>query len=84
MTIDQALDIGREAMMVALIISLPILMAGLIVGLVLSLLQAVTQLQEQTLTFVPKIVAMVAAAVITLPWMAQKMLEYAARMLGPF
>jgi flagellar biosynthetic protein FliQ len=84
MTVDQALDLGREAMMVALMLSAPMLLAGLVVGLVLSLLQAVTQLQEQTLTFVPKIVAMVAVAVLTMPWMAQKILEYSAKLFGPF
>lgn len=84
MTVDQALDLGREAMMVALMLSAPMLVVGLVVGVVLSLLQAVTQIQEQTLTFVPKIVAMVAAAVLTMPWMAQKLLEYSARLFGPF
>ena len=84
MTIDQALDLGREAILVALLISAPILLAGMIVGLVLSLLQAVTQVQEQTLTFVPKIIAMAAVAVLTMPWMAQKLLEYSAKMFGPF
>ena len=84
MTVDQALEIGREVMLLALLISAPMLLTGLVVGLVLSLLQAVTQIQEQTLTFVPKIVAMVAAAILTLPWMVQKMLEYSAKMFGPF
>jgi flagellar biosynthesis protein FliQ len=84
MTEDQAIEIGRQAMMVALLISAPMLLAGLVVGLVLSLLQAVTQIQEQTLTFVPKIVAMVAAAVLTMPWMTQKLLEYSAKLFGPF
>lgn len=84
MTVDAALDMGREAMMVALLISAPMLLAGMIVGIILSLLQAVTQIQEQTLTFVPKIVAMVAAAVLTLPWMVQKLLEYSAKLFGPF
>ncbi|MDD4890291.1 MAG: flagellar biosynthesis protein FliQ [Phycisphaerae bacterium] len=84
MTVDLALDLGREAMMVALLLSAPMLVAGMVVGIVLSLLQAVTQIQEQTLTFVPKIVAMVAAAVLTMPWMAQKILEYSAKLFGPF
>jgi len=84
MTVDQALDIGRQALLVALMLALPMLMAGLVVGLVLSLLQAVTQIQEQTLTFVPKIVAMAVAAMLFLPWIAQKIVEYSARMLGPF
>jgi flagellar biosynthesis protein FliQ len=84
MGVEQALDIGREALLIGLLISSPMLLAGLVVGLVLSLLQAVTQIQEQTLTFVPKIIAMAVAAVVFLPWIAQKMLEYSARLFGPF
>jgi len=48
-----------------------------IVGIVVSLLQAVTQIQEQTLTFIPKIAAMFAAAVVLMPWISQRLLEYA-------
>lgn len=84
MGMDQALDVGREAVMIALLISAPMLLTGLVVGLVLSLLQAVTQIQEQTLTFVPKIVAMAIAGVLFLPWIAQRMLDYSARLFGPF
>jgi flagellar biosynthetic protein FliQ len=77
-----ALDLGRNAFLLALTAAAPILVAGMIVGLVISLVQAVTQLQEQTLTFVPKIVAMVAAAVYFIPWIATRMLEYAEQMFG--
>jgi flagellar biosynthetic protein FliQ len=84
MSVDQALDLGREALMLALLLSAPMLLTGLLVGLVISLLQAVTQIQEQTLTFVPKTVAMIAAAVLTMPWIAQRLLEYAAKLFGPF
>lgn len=81
MSLELALDLGRDAFLMALILSGPILVVGLIVGLVVSLLQAVTQLQEQTLTFVPKIIAMTAAAVIFVPWIATRMLEYTRDML---
>ena len=84
MTVEQALDLGREALIMAMLISAPMLMAGLVVGLVLSLLQAVTQLQEQTLTFVPKIIAMVIAAVLFMPWITQKLLDYSSKLLGPW
>jgi flagellar biosynthetic protein FliQ len=77
-----ALDLGRSAFLLALTAAAPILIAGMIVGLVISLIQAVTQLQEQTLTFVPKIVAMVTAAVYFIPWIATRMLEYAQQMFG--
>lgn len=81
MDLYDALDIGREAFYVTLSASAPILVVGMLVGLVLSIVQSVTQLQEQTLTFVPKIAAMVIAAVIFIPWIAQQMLEYTRRML---
>lgn len=72
----------REALMLTLLISAPILGIGLLVGLVISLLQAVTQVQEQTLAFVPKIIAMVLVAVLLLGWMGSQMSAFAERMFG--
>ncbi len=82
MEIDQALDLGREAFLLAFTVAAPILLIGLRVGLVVSLVQAVTQLHEQTLTFVPKILAMAGAAAFFIPWIASRMLEYAIGMFG--
>ncbi|MFM1833501.1 MAG: hypothetical protein RLZZ461_1817 [Planctomycetota bacterium] len=76
----EGLDIAREALLVALWISTPILVAGLVVGLVVSIGQAVTQIQEQTLSFVPKIAAMILVAVGLLGWIATQMLAFAERM----
>ena len=56
------------------------LVIGLVVGVIISLFQAVTQIQEQTLTFIPKIAAMVVALVVLMPWMGQHLIEYAAVM----
>ena len=72
----------REALMLTLLISAPILGIGLLVGLVISLLQAVTQVQEQTLAFVPKIVAMVLVAILLISWMGSQMAAFAERMFG--
>ena len=72
----------REALMLTLLISAPILGIGLLVGLVISLLQAVTQVQEQTLAFVPKIIAMVLVAVLLIGWMGSQMSAFAERMFG--
>jgi flagellar biosynthetic protein FliQ len=80
--IGQALDLGREAFMMALLTAAPILGIGLLVGLVISLFQAVTQLQEQTLTFVPKIAAMVVAAMYFIPWIATRMLLFTTAMFS--
>lgn len=82
MTPDQATDLLRHTLLLALIVSAPMLLIGLAVGVVVSLLQAVTQIQEQTLTFVPKITAMVVAAVLLMPWISHRLLEYAASMFA--
>ena len=82
MTVDHSVEIVRQAFMLALLIAAPVLAIGLIVGFIASLLQAVTQLQEQTLSFIPKMVAMLAGAIFLLPWMGQQLLEYARQMFG--
>lgn len=76
----EALDVVREAFTVILLISAPILVVGLVVGLVVSVLQAVTQIQEQTLVFVPKILSMVIAAIALLSWISTKLMEFSAEM----
>ncbi len=78
MELSNATDLVRQALTLALIISAPMLLIGLAVGIVVSLMQAVTQIQEQTLTFVPKITAMIAAAIILLPWIGQRLMDYTA------
>ena len=65
-----------------LIVATPIMAAGMVVGLVISLFQSLTQLQEQTLSFVPKIVAMVGIALVLVPWLATRLLAYAEVLLG--
>ncbi len=80
MDVPEAIDLGREAMMITLLISAPVLLSGMIVGLAVGLLQALTQIQEQTVAFVPKIVAMVLALSVTLPWVATRMLEFSAEL----
>ncbi|MBI1190845.1 MAG: flagellar biosynthesis protein FliQ [Tepidisphaera sp.] len=75
-----SLELVREALIMALKISAPILGAGLIVGLVISLVQTVTSIQDQTLSFVPKIVVMILAAALLIPWVAQRLIEYSAEL----
>ena len=82
MDMTEALDLGREALLLVLIVSAPVMGIGMIVGLVISLFQSMTQLQEQTLSFVPKIVAMVGLSLVLVPWLAAKLLAYAQEMLG--
>jgi len=80
MTVDQATELIRQALTLMLIVAAPLLLIGLFVGLVISLLQALTQIQEQTLTFVPKIAAMIIAAIVLMPWIGQHLLEYTTSM----
>lgn len=85
MSANEALDLGRNALLMVLIISAPIMGIGLFVGLLISLFQSMTQLQEQTLSFVPKIIAMVGVALVLIPWLAGRLLEYTRDLLGqPF
>jgi len=82
MGLDHAVELTRHALVLALLIAAPVLVIGLFVGFVASLLQAVTQLQEQTLSLIPKIIAMVVCTVLLLPWMGQHLLEYARQIFG--
>ena len=76
----QAVDLVRHTLIMALTISAPMLIIGLVVGIFVSLVQAVTQIQEQTLSFIPKIVAMVAAANLLMPCTAQRLMDYSREM----
>lgn len=79
MNLDQTtLELVREALIITLKIAAPILLAGIVVGLIISLLQSVTQIQDQTLAFVPKILVMVIALVVLLPWITMRLLDYSA------
>lgn len=73
---QDAIDLGREAVNVAMVVGAPVLLSGMAVALVVGLLQAVTQVQEQTVSFVPKLVAMVLVLSLTLPWLIQQMVQY--------
>jgi len=73
---DTVIQIGSEAIKMVLMISLPMLGVALVVGISISLFQAVTQIQEMTLTFVPKIIAVFAAIIIAAPWMTEKMVSF--------
>ncbi len=78
---QDAIDLVRQALLLALWISAPILVVGLIVGLVIGLLQALTQVQEQTIAFIPKLVAMILVLCITLPWLITQVVDYAREII---
>lgn len=76
MDIDHAIELGRNAVTTTLMIGTPIMLVAVVVGLIVSIMQAVTQLQDQTLSFVPKIVAMTIALLYLLPWIIGRMVDY--------
>ncbi len=76
-----AIDLGRQGIMLALLIGAPVLLVGMVVGLVIGLLQALTQVQDQTIAFVPKILAMLLALSFCLPWIVGKMMEYCTEII---
>ncbi|MBN2292622.1 MAG: flagellar biosynthesis protein FliQ [Pirellulales bacterium] len=78
---QDAIDIGRQALTTALLIGSPVLLAGMCVGLLIGLLQALTQIQEQTVVFVPKIVAMVVVLSLALPWLITMMVQYSTNLI---
>jgi flagellar biosynthesis protein FliQ len=78
---QDAIDLGREALWTMLLIGSPVLVAGMIVGLVVSLFQALTQIQEQTVAFVPKIIAMLLVLSVSLPWLIAHMLQYTTNLI---
>ena len=82
MTEDFVIHIVREAFYTMLIVSAPILAASLVVGLVISVLQAATSIQEVTLTFVPKVVAIGIVVVLLMPWMMDVMITFTNDLFG--
>jgi flagellar biosynthetic protein FliQ len=78
---QQAFHLGQQGLYMLLLVSAPILLAVLVVGLVVSVFQAATQINEATLSFVPKVVAAVAVLAIAGPWMLTMLVEYIQRTL---
>ena len=76
MNTDVVISLATQAMNVAFKVAMPLLLAGLVVGLAVSIFQAVTQIQEQTLAFIPKVLALVAVMVIAGPWMLGQLETY--------
>jgi flagellar biosynthesis protein FliQ len=82
MQMEQAVDLGRQAMLTALLLGSPVLAVGLIVALGIGILQTLTQIQDQTIVLVPKIVAMIAAVGLLLPWLVARLVEYSQVLIG--
>lgn len=76
------IQLGREAVTTVLLVAGPMLGFGLLVGLIVSVFQATTQIQEQTLSFIPKIVAVLVAGVVFGPWMLRVLVDFASNLLA--
>jgi len=75
------IELGVETFKIALYLSMPMLLAGLFAGLAISIFQATTQINEMTLSFVPKILVVVVVAIFTMPWMMNLMIEFTTRII---
>mgnify|MGYP003488513612 CR=1 FL=1 len=80
MTASTVIEIGRVAIEVTLLVSMPMFLAALVTGLVISIFQAATQINEMTLTFVPKLIAMFVTLVVAGPWMLTVLTDYMRRL----
>ena len=81
MSSPEVIEIGRELLVTALLLALPTLAASLLVGLIISVFQAVTSIQEQTLSFVPRMLAVGVVLIVTMPWALQMAMHFTVRML---
>ncbi len=82
MTPEQVIEIGQDAMRVVVFVAGPMLMAGMIVGLAISIFQAATQINEMTMTFVPKILTVFAVLILTLPWAINQLTGFTEQMFN--
>ena len=73
---DMALQVGRDALYMVMLVAAPMLGFGLLVGVLVSIFQATTQIQEQTLSFIPKIIAVFVAILVFCPWMLSLLVDY--------
>ena len=80
MNVDLVAGLGRDAVSVVLMVAAPLLGAGLIIGLLIGVLQAITSVQEQTLSFIPKVVGVLVVFLIALPWMLNVLMTYTANL----
>ena len=80
MTPQTVMEIGRQALEITLLVSAPLLMAALVTGLIISVFQAATQINETTLSFIPRLVVMFFTLIFAGPWMLQLMTDYIRRL----
>jgi len=81
---ESSIQLIRDALMVTLKIAAPLLLAGMLIGLFISLIQSITSIQDQTLTFVPKLIGVIVIAIVLLPWIIGRILIFTADMFQLF
>ena len=84
MTVDVVMDIARVALLLILKVSLPVLLVSMVIGLIVSIFQTVTSIQEQTLTFVPKVVGIFLTLMLLGDWMLNSMANFAVELWSSF
>jgi flagellar biosynthetic protein FliQ len=82
MTEEMVMSMGSEAIKTAIMLAGPLLLAAMAIGIVVSLLQAITQINESTLTFIPKMAAVILVLVLMAPWMLETLQNYATQVIG--
>lgn len=82
MSQEMVLQIINKAIMTTLMVSAPLLISGLVVGLIVAIFQAVTQIHEMTLTFIPKILAIFVTLIVLLPWMLGKFISFSTQIFN--
>ncbi len=81
---ESSIELVRETLMVTLKIALPLLLSGMAIGLLISLVQSITSIQDQTLTFVPKLLGVIVIAILLLPWIVGSIAYFTTEMLRLF
>ena len=82
MTPESVMALGQQALTVTLLVAAPLLIAALAVGLIVSIFQAATQINEMTLSFIPKLIAMFVTLIVAGPWMLTMLVDYMRRLFG--
>lgn len=81
MTPESVIEFGQHALYVAMMVAAPLLLTALLVGLVIGVVQAATQINEMTLSFIPKVIAMAAVALISGPWMLRTLVQFTRQLI---
>jgi flagellar biosynthetic protein FliQ len=82
MTPETVLSIGQQALQVTVLLSAPLLLSALVIGVLIGMFQAATQINEMTLSFIPKLLVLVIALFVAGPWMLQLLVDYTQRLIG--